>query len=205
MLRKLVMLVVILAVIGAAAFWFITMPATVSADALGSYTPDLDNGKTMFYAGGCVSCHATPNQDDKTKLGGGLGLKSPFGTFYPPNISPDRNDGIGGWSDAEFVTAIWKGTLPDGSPYYPAFPYTSYQRMRLEDVRDLFAYLKTLPAVQGKGRDHDPPLPFKNPPILRGWKVLFFHREQLRPHTSKSAPWNRGAYFVNRPGHWAEC
>ena len=81
MLRKLVMLVVILAVIAAAAFWFITMPASVSADALGSYTPNLDNGKTIFYAGGCASCHATPNQEDKTKLGGGLGLKSPFGTF----------------------------------------------------------------------------------------------------------------------------
>jgi hypothetical protein len=114
MLRKVVMLVVILAAIGAAAFSFITMPARVSADALGSYTPNLDNGKTMFYAGGCASCHATPNQDDKTKLGGGLGLKSPFGTFYPPNISPDRNDGIGGWSEADFVTAMWKGI-----PWFP--------------------------------------------------------------------------------------
>src|SRR5260370_29911501 len=119
MLRKLVMLVVILAVIGAAAFWFITMPATVSADGLGSYTPDLDNGKTMFYAGGCVSCHAPPNQDDKTKLGGGLGLKSPFGTFYPPNISPDRNDGIGGWSEAGFLPPMWQRAPPHGRPYHP--------------------------------------------------------------------------------------
>ena len=104
----------------------------------------------MFYAGGCASCHATPGQDDKTKLGGGLGLKSPFGTFYVPNISPDPNDGIGKWSEADFVTAMLKGTSPDGRHYFPAFPYTSYQRMRIEDVRDLFAYIKTLPAVQGK-------------------------------------------------------
>src|SRR5256886_12862728 len=144
MLRKLVMLVVILAVIGAAAFWFITMPASVSADALGSYTPDLDNGKTMFYAGGCASCHATPNQDDKTKLGGGLGLKSPFGTFYPPNISPDRNDGIGRWSEADFVTALTKGTSADGRHHFPAVPYNSYQHKRVEGIRDLFAHLKTL-------------------------------------------------------------
>ena len=205
MLRKLVMLVVILAVIGAAAFWFITMPATVSADALGSYTPDLDNGKTMFYAGGCVSCHATPNQDDKTKLGGGLGLKSPFGTFYPPNISPDRNDGIGGWSEADFVTAMWKGTSPDGSHYYPAFPYTSYQRMRLEDVRDLFAYLKTLPAVQGKVRDHDLPLQFRLRRLVGVWKFLFLDGRPLAPDPGKSAQWNRGAYLVNGPGHCAEC
>src|SRR5260221_10850406 len=192
MLRKLVMLVVILAVIGAAAFWFITMPATVSADALGSYTPDLDNGKPMFYAGGCVSCHATPNQDDKTKLGGGLGLKSPFGTFYPPNISPDRNDGIGGWSEADFVTAMWKGTSPDGSHYYPAFPYPSYQRMRLEDVRDLFAYLKTLPAGQSKAADPTPPPPFKIRPMVGGGEVLFFDGGQRRPDTSKSAQGKRG-------------
>src|SRR6266481_4872734 len=160
MLRKLVMVAVLLAVIGAAAFWFITMPASVSADALGSYTPDLDNGKTMFYAGGCAACHATPDQEDKTRLGGGLGLKSPFGTFYAPNISPDRNDGIGGWSEANFVTAMWKGTSPAGRHYYPVFPYASYQRMKLDDVRDLFAYLKTLPAVQGKPPAHDLAFPF---------------------------------------------
>src|SRR5262245_2392373 len=158
MLRKLVMLVVALALIGAAAFWYITAPQRVPASALAPHTPNLDNGKAMFLAGGCATCHATPNQADKTKLGGGLGLQSPFGTSFTPNISPDRNDGIGGWSEADFVTAMWKGTSPDGSHYYPAFPYTSYQRMKVEDVRDLFAYLKTLPPVESKPRDHD--LPF---------------------------------------------
>ena len=205
MLRKLVILVVVLAVIGAAAFWFITMPATVSASALGPHTPNLENGKTMFYAGGCASCHATPNQEDKTRLGGGLGLKSDFGTFFAPNISPDRNDGIGGWSEANFVTAMWKGTSPDGSHYYPVFPYTSYQRMRMEDVRDLFAYLKTLPPVQGKVRDHDLPIHFKIRRMLGGWKFLFLDGRQFAPDPSKSAQWNRGAYLVNGAGHCAEC
>src|SRR5262245_34355256 len=155
MLRKLVIVAVLLAGIGAAAFWFMTMPGTGSAGVLGPYSPDLDNGKTMFHAGGCAACHATPNQEDKTKLGGGLGLKSSFGTFFAPNISPDRDDCIGGWSEANFVTAMWKGTSPDGSHYYPVFPYPSYQRMPLEDVRDHFAYLNTLPAVRGKARRHD--------------------------------------------------
>src|SRR6266508_2302305 len=100
MLRKLAILIVILAIIGAGVFWFVTMPATVSASALPAYTPNLDTGKTMFYAGGCAACHATPDQDDKTRLGGGAPLKTIFGTFYPPNISSDRNDGIGGWSEA---------------------------------------------------------------------------------------------------------
>ena len=77
-----------------------------------------------------------------------------------PNISPDQNDGIGTWSEADFVTAVTKGTSPDGRHYFPAFPYTSYQHMRIDDVRDLFAHLKTLPAVQGRVRDHDVRFPF---------------------------------------------
>jgi mono/diheme cytochrome c family protein len=205
MLRKLVMLVVVLALIGAAAFWYITAPQRVAASALAAYTPNLDNGKTMFLVGGCASCHATPKQEDKTRLGGGLGLKSPFGTFFTPNISPDRKDGIGGWSEADFVTAMWKGTVPDGSHYYPAFPYTSYQRMKLEDVRDLFAYLKTLPPVEGKPRDHDLPFYLKMRRLLGGWNFLFLDGQPFKPDPSKSAEWNRGAYLVNGPGHCAEC
>ena len=96
-----------------------------------------------------------PNQNDRLKLGGGLAIPSPFGTFYAPNISPDQNDGIGKWNEADFVTAVVKGTSPSGAHYYPAFPYTSYQRAKIEDVRDLFAYLKTLAPVQGRVRDHD--------------------------------------------------
>jgi len=112
-------------VIGLAAFWFLTAPITVPASALGAHQADLKNGETMFNIGGCASCHATPKQDDRTKLGGGEGLKSPFGTFYVPNISPDKKDGIGGWTEAQFVTAMTKGTSPQGEHYYPAFPYTS--------------------------------------------------------------------------------
>ncbi len=205
MLRKLVMLVVVLALIGAAAFWYITAPQRVAASARAAYTPNLANGKTMFFVGGCASCHATPKQEDKTRLGGGLGLKSPFGTFFTPNISPDRKDGIGGWSEADFVTAMWKGSAPDGSHYYPAFPYTSYQRMKLEDVRDLFAYLKTLPPVEGKPRDHDLPFYLKIRRLLGGWNFLFLDGQQFKPDPSKSEEWNRGAYLVNGPGHCAEC
>jgi mono/diheme cytochrome c family protein len=205
MLRKLVISLVILAVIGAAVFWLVTMPATISASALGAHTPNLENGKTMFYAGGCPACHATPNQEDKTKMGGGMALKTIFGTFYPPNISSDQKDGIGDWSEANFASAMLKGTAPDGSHYYPVFPYTSYQRMNLDDVRDLFAYLKTLPAVQGKVRDHDLPIHFKWRRTLGGWKFLFLDGKPFTPDASKSAQWNRGAYLVNGPSHCAEC
>ena len=205
MIRKLVIAAAILIVIGLAGFWFLTIPATIPASALTAYTPDLANGRTMFYAGGCTACHATPKQEDITRLGGGLALMSPFGTFYAPNISPDPNDGIGAWTEAQFVTALIKGTSPGGQHYYPAFPYASYQHMRIEDVRDLFAHLKTLPAVQGKVRDHDMTFPFG---IRRGlglWKLLFVDGAPFEPDPHHSAQWNRGAYLVNGPSHCAEC
>jgi mono/diheme cytochrome c family protein len=207
-MRRLFLIVLVLALVlgacGAAAFWFLTNPAMVSGSTLPSHTPNLDNGKTMFLTGGCASCHA-PNQEDKTRLGGDVALKSPFGTFYSPNISSDPADGIGRWSEANFITAMWKGTSPDGSHYYPAFPYTSYQRMKQADVRDLFAYLKTLPAVQGKVRDHDLPLPFRLRRSLGMWKLLFLDGLEFAPDPAKSQQWNRGAYLVNGPGHCAEC
>jgi len=207
-MRRLVLILVTFllvgTVIGAAVFWFLTIPLRVDASALSSHTPDLDNGRTMFLAGGCASCHAA-NQEERTNLGGGVALKSPFGTFYSPNISPHPADGIGKWTEADFVTAMWKGTSPDGGHYYPAFPYTSYQRMREADVRDLFAYLKTLPAVPGKVRDHDLPLPLRLRRGLGLWKFLFLDGRKFEPDPSKSPQWNRGAYLVNAPGHCAEC
>jgi mono/diheme cytochrome c family protein len=205
MLRKLILVVIAIAAIGLAVFWFLTIPATVPASALGNHPADLANGKEMFFAGGCTSCHAVPQQDDRMRLGGGLALKSPFGTFYVPNISPDPNDGIGKWSEADFVTAMTKGTSPDGRHYFPAFPYMSYQHMRTDDVRDLFAFLKTLPPVQGRGRDHDVPFPFNVRRLLGGWKFLFLDGKPFQPDASKPAEWNRGAYIVNGPGHCAEC
>jgi len=204
-LRRLVVLALIAAVVGFGVFWVVTIPATVPASALAPHTANLDNGKTMFLIGGCASCHATPGQDDKTKLGGGFGLKSPFGTFYTPNISPDPNDGIGKWTEADFVTAMVKGTSPDGRHYFPAFPYTSYQRIGTGDLRDLFAYLKTLPAVQDKSRPHDVPFPFNIRRTLGGWKFLFLDGKPFEGDPTKDAAWNRGAYLVNGPGHCAEC
>jgi len=189
--------------------WCLTIPATVPAAALPPYAPDVANGRTMFDIGGCASCHATPADDpekvDSTKLGGGLPLKSPFGTFYVPNISPDPADGIGAWSEADFVTALMKGTSRRGRHLFPAFPYTSYEHMTLADARDLFAYLKTLPPVAGRARRHELGFPFNIRRLVGFWKLLFFHEAQFTPDPAQSAQWNRGAYLVNGPGHCAEC
>lgn len=208
-LRTLALIVAAAATVGLALFWVLTLPAAVPASALPPYTPNLANGQTMFNIGGCASCHAVPNKNpdqiDRRRLGGGLALNSPFGTFYAPNISPDPKDGIGRWSEANFVTALWKGTSPGGANLYPAFPYTSYQSMQLNDLRDLFAYLKTLPLVPGRARRHDLKFPFNERRLLSGWKLLFLHGGPFVPDPSRSARWNRGAYLVNGPGHCAEC
>jgi mono/diheme cytochrome c family protein len=205
MIRKLLYLVVAAVVLGLVALVYLTTPQSVSSAALGPHSADLVNGKEMFEAGGCVSCHAVPNQADKTRLGGGLALKSPFGTFYVPNISPDQKDGIGAWSEAQFITAMTKGTSATGEHLYPAFPYTSYQRMAYGDLRDLFAYLKTLPPVAGRVRDHDLPFPFNIRATLGIWKFIFLDGKPFVPDPAQSAQWNRGAYLVNGPGHCAEC
>src|SRR5213080_866509 len=196
------------AMAGAAAFgvyWWLTAPPIVLAATEPAYTPNLANGQVVFNAGGCSSCHAVPNQPDRLRLGGGLAIPSPFGTFYAPNISPDPADGIGRWTERDFVNAVSKGVSPAGFHYFPAFPYTSYAHAWVEDVRDLFAYLKTLAAVSGKVRDHDVPFPFNVRRNVGIWKLLFMDDKPFMPDAARSARWNRGAYLVNSLGHCAEC
>ena len=205
MLKRIFPGLVLLALAGLGVFWWLTIPATIAASSLPAREANLVNGQVVFNAGGCSSCHSVPNQPDRLKLGGGLALPSPFGTFYAPNISPDPKDGIGRWSEADFVTAVMKGTSPSGAHYYPAFPYTSYQRARVEDVRDLFAYLKTLAPVPGSVRDHDLPFPFNIRRTLGIWKLLFLDGKPFVADAAHSASWNRGAYLVNGFGHCAEC
>jgi mono/diheme cytochrome c family protein len=203
--RKLILAAMIAATVGLGAYAIVTEPQIVPEGALGPHTPNLENGRTMFLAGNCGSCHASPNQEDQTRLGGGLGLKSPFGIFYPPNISPHSQDGIGAWSEAQFVTALVKGTSPDLWHLYPVFPYTSFQRMAFDDARDLFAYIKTLPVVSGVVEENDLPIHYKIRRTIGVWKLLYLDGETFKPDPAKSAQWNRGAYLVNGVAHCAEC
>lgn len=204
MIRKLLMLAVAAAIIGFGVYWVVTMPSTIPASALAAYTPNVANGKTVFDAGGCTSCHGVPGEDRKM-LGGGMALPSPFGTFYAPNISPHPQNGIGSWTEAQFVTAVLRGTSPAGEHYFPAFPYASYHLAKTEDVRDLFAYLKTLPPLSGKSRPHELPFPFNIRRNVGGWKFLFFDDKPFQPDPKQSAEWNRGSYLVNGLGHCVEC
>ncbi len=204
-MRRLILLLLVLGLIGGAALWFVTLPQWVTVEPVGFYSRNLANGRAMFLAGGCSSCHATPQQNDPLHLGGGLALKSPFGTFHPPNISPHPRDGIGAFTELEFINALLKGVSPEGQHYYPAFPYTSYQRMALADVRDLFAYLKTLAPVEGRAPAHELPFPFNIREGVGLWKLLFLDGEPFRADPLRPPEWNRGAYLVEGPGHCAEC
>ena len=205
MIRNLSWAAAAFVVLAFAAFWILTIPATVPASELGPHTPNLANGRTMFLAANCQGCHAVPKQADVTRLGGGLGFVTKFGTFYAPNISSDRKDGIGGWTEAQFVTAMKKGVSSEGEHLYPVFPYTSFQRITTGDLRDLFAYLKTLPAVSGQVRDADVAFPMNIRRLMGGWKLLYLDGKEFTPDPTQSAQWNRGAYLVNGPTHCAEC
>ena len=147
-----------------------------------------------------------PSQPDRLKLGGGLAITSPFGTFYVRRTSrPIAADGIGRWTEAEFVTAVSRAPRRRARIIFRRFPIASYQHARVEDVRDLFAYLKTLAPVSGKVRDHDVPFPFNVRRNVGIWKFLFMDGKPFTPDAARSAQWNRGAYLVNGLGHCAEC
>jgi mono/diheme cytochrome c family protein len=205
MLQRTISVALLAALAAAGVYWWLSAPVVAAAGTAPARVSDVTNGEVMFNAGGCASCHAVPDQPDRLRLGGGVAIKSPFGTFYAPNISSDPTDGIGKWSDAEFVNAVMHGVSPDGQHYFPAFPYTSYQHARREDVLDLFAYLKTLPAVAGKVRDHDVHFPFNIRRNVGIWKFLFLDGKPFVADSAKSPQWNRGAYLVNSFGHCAEC
>ncbi|NTF31173.1 cytochrome c [Rhizobium skierniewicense] len=170
--------------------------------------PNLANGETLFWAGGCASCHAAPNAtgDALKTLSGGQALPSPFGTFHMPNISPDPQHGIGSWTVAQFGDAMTRGVGKNGEHLYPSFPYASYARMTPPDINDLFAYLKTLPASSNDAPGHDLPFPFNIRLSLGGWKFLYFDKGQPRVELANAdAAVVRGQYLVEGPGHCGEC
>jgi mono/diheme cytochrome c family protein len=206
MLRRGLIVVGLLVLVGLVGFLLITAPRKLPASELAAaYQPNLANGQEMFIAGNCSACHAAPGQDDRTKLAGGLKLKSPFGTFVTPNITPDPQFGIGGWTEAQFVNAMKRGTGRHGEHLYPAFPYASYSLMKTADVRDLFAYLKTLRAVAKPTAPHELNFPFNIRLAVGGWKLLYFHPHEFVADAKKSAAWNRGEYLAEGPAHCAEC
>jgi mono/diheme cytochrome c family protein len=202
---------VILAIVvatGATLAWALSAPQPrYTADEWQAFglAGDAAAGRLVFFAGGCEACHKSPGQDDLLRLGGGLEFKTPFGSFYAPNISSDPVDGIGAWRPADIANALLSGVSPSGGHLYPAFPYPSYQRMAPKDVADLAAFLRTLPAVKGKAPPNALAFPFSIRRAVGLWKLLFFDNSGLRSDPSQTEQWNRGRYLVQGPGHCGEC
>jgi len=165
---------------------------------------DAKRGEYLAKAGGCVGCH-TEEKKDAVPFAGGRALKTPFGTFYGPNITPHPQAGIGRWTEADFVRALREGVRPDGAHYFPAFPYASYTNISDGDLRDLWAYLRTLPQSSRANQAHDLGFPFGWRFLVRPWKWLYFTPGPLVSDPKASPTINRGAYLVRALGHCGEC
>ena len=160
------------------------------------------HGEYLVRAGGCFSCHTAAGGQ---KLAGGRALATPFGTFYSPNITPDPETGIGRWTDTQFLRALREGVRPNGTNYFPVFPYPSFTGITDTDALAIKAYLFSLPAVRQQNRPHEVPFPFSWRFLQTGWKLLFFTSGPFQPAPERSAAYNRGAYLVTALAHCGEC
>jgi mono/diheme cytochrome c family protein len=202
-----VAIVLLLVAAAAVVAWIATSPRRVSAEIARAVSGpgEAAAGRRVFFIAGCASCHKSPGQDDPLRLGGGLLLKTPFGDFYPPNISSDANDGIGAWSSADLANTLMEGVSPRGEHLYPALPYPSYHRMAIKDVRDLFAFLKTVPPAAGRAPPHDLRFPFSIRRAVGFWKLLELPSAGEPPTAEPTGRDELGRYLVEGPGHCAEC
>ncbi|MEE4174328.1 MAG: cytochrome c [Xanthomonadales bacterium] len=202
-MKKLLIIVVLVGVLA----WWLSGPNGLDPDVVPAHSPDLANGERLFHAGGCASCHGRleDGKPQRDVMAGGLVMNSPVGAFHVPNISPDPEQGIGAWSDLDFLNAMQRGLAPDGSHYYPAFPYTSYARMTASDLLDLKAYLDQLPADSNAVPDHGLGFPFNVRRGLGLWKRLFLDAAPVVTVPDGDDVLQRGRYLVEGPGHCGEC
>lgn len=163
---------------------------------------DIARGRALTDAGDCASCHTA---DPEKPFAGGKRIDTPFGGVYSRNLTPDRETGLGAWSDDEFYRALRFGMARDGSRYYPAFPYPNFTKLTRQDILVIRAYLATLAPVSNAPRAPELRWPFNHRVVMRGWNWLFFKPGILMPDQQKSAEWNRGRYLVEGVAHCGAC
>ncbi len=168
-------------------------PASAALRARGAY---------LARASDCMACHT---RRGGPAYAGGRSIATPFGELVSPNLTPDRQTGIGNWSADDFWRALHNGVSKDGRLLYPAFPYTNYTRMPREDADALFAYLQALPAVHAPNLPHQLRFPYDQQIMLAAWRALYFRPGSFQPDPQRSAAWNRGAYLVQGPAHCSAC
>jgi mono/diheme cytochrome c family protein len=201
-------LVAALAVVAATAvmLFVVLTAARPSGRALPTHEPDPSRGELLYRAGGCISCHKGTDAVGITgPPTGEAPFETPVGTFWPGNLTPEPETGLGGWTAEQFVDAMTRGVSPDGRHYFPAFPYPSYRIMPVEDLLDLWAYLQSLEPVRSQPRAPDIPQLGLARRGVGLWKRLAPGGEEFRPDPERNATWNRGAYLVHGPGHCGEC
>lgn len=200
--------IVIVAVVVAAVLWVLSAPRTLPQSAFqGLGEPDLANGELVFWAGGCTSCHAPPGAkgEEQLVLSGGVSLESDFGVFYVPNISMNPEAGIGGWTFEDFANSMKRGVDADGRHLFPAFPYTSYTRMTMQDLNDLWGFMRTLPSSGNIAPDHDIGFPFNVRRAVGLWKVLNLKDGPAVDLGTDDPLVQRGQYLVEGSGHCGAC
>jgi mono/diheme cytochrome c family protein len=166
-------------------------------------SPDtIERGKALTVAADCASCHT---QDPAKPFAGGKRIDTPFGAIYSPNLTPDRETGLGGWSDADFSRALRNGVAPDGARYYPAFPYPHFTKMTRDDLLALRAYLATLAPFRNATPPPQLRWPLNYRVVMRAWNFLFFRPGLFEPDQQKSPAWNRGGYLVEGAAHCGAC
>lgn len=190
----------IVVVLGVGAAVFLLRPVTGPARDL-TLTGDATRGAYLIRLGDCISCHT---EKDGPQLAGGPALPTPFGTFYGPNITSDKQHGIGNWTLAQFARAMSDGEGPDGN-LYPAFPYEHYTLMSDQEIADLYAAMMATTPVATPSKPHEVSFPFNVRLALSGWKNLFFRPERHQADLAHSERWNRGRYLVDGPGHCVMC
>ncbi len=170
----------------------------------GEHADSIKRGEYLVKAGDCIACHTTPGGQP---FAGGLPIKTPFGTIYSQNITPDTQYGIGKWTDDQFVRVLREGISPKGRYYFPVFPYPYFNKLTQQDALDIRAYLAAIPAVPLKNRPLDMPWPFNVRLLQSFWRFLFFdfHKGEFQPDPNQSPEWNRGAYLVQGLGHCSLC
>jgi len=176
----------------------------IGSSAMAADQAQLDRGAYLFTAADCGACHTNVKAKGPL-LAGGRPLKTPFGIFYTPNITPDPDAGIGRWSDADFKLALRRGVSPGNDHYFPVFPYGSFTKMTDQDILDLKAYIFSLPPVSQANREHDIDFPFGWRFSVWFWKQLNFTEGPMAPDLARSPEWNRGAYLVEALAHCGEC
>jgi mono/diheme cytochrome c family protein len=195
-----------LAAAGVAAFALLAIYPLARGEARDSELQDfaqIEHGRYLATLADCAACHT--KKDGGKPFAGGRPIETPFGTVVSPNITPDRETGIGNWSDEEFDNAVRRGTDDEGERLYPAMPYVYYTKMSRDDVKAIRAYLATVPAVHNEVHSNQLPFPFDIRWSMHAWDALFFTPGEFKPDGSKSPQWNRGAFLVNGPGHCGAC